>query len=413
MKVALLTSHYPPPFNANAVRAYHFVRVLRERRHEVLVVPLVYTRAREGHFGERVVFFENVISRGQGERFVRPPLYRRALDLFVKHFRLVGRYGEVVREFGPDVVVATVPAVEAPMIAEKIMRKFSIDSRLVVDMQDLVDDYRVLERPWLAPLIKLYLSGVYRVSRRADAVFAPTEFMAETLRERLGHDRIYVVPNGVDAGEYLECYRRRLSRPAGEGVVRAFFLGDLNYRYHFRGLVAFIDALRVVNRGGVRVVLEVVGSGRFLDPLRGVVRSRGAKGFVRIHGFLPRERVFEVMSSSDFAVIGREDVPNRWILDTIRLTTYEYLACGLPLLGFGPRGSYTEYFIREHRVGVYVASNRAEELAAGVEELLGLLRSEGRGLVERCRRVAESYDWGRIMSRAVDVLEALVGGRGG
>jgi len=278
-----------------------------------------------------------------GEEFyVRPPLWRRIADLLGKHILGPRRVKEALDSV--DVVVATLPPVEAlPLVSASL--KAGDGPLLVADVQDLADDYRVLERPWLAPAIKLYFRGVYKAMRMADLVLATTEFMAETLKKRLGHERIILAPNGVDASSYKECFDYRRSRARSDLAV---FLGDLNFRYH--RLDVFIKSLAILRDSyGYKLNLRVVGGGRLIGELERLAENLGLESQVEFLGYRPREELAKLLGEASIAVVGRPAISNRWILDTMRLTTLEYLACGLPIIAYGPPGSYTEYFITRRR----------------------------------------------------------------
>ena len=405
-RILLLTGHYPPPFNAGAVRAYYMVQALRSHGHYVAVVPLVHTRNREGFFGEKVVVVGSLVSREGEGVYRRPPLYLRVIDLAYKHLWVRGRLASVVEEFSPGVVVATLPPVEAPPLGLKICRRCGC--MFVVDVQDLADDYRVMERPWLSPVIKLYFRRVYDAIRKAGLVLSTTEYMAKTLYERTGNRSIVVVPNGVDNSRFTACYEKRLTRlheVVSGDAVRAMFLGDLNYRYNAEAVMAFVRAVEWLARQGFKVVFDVIGAGVFLDKVKDQVRRLGLEGRVVLHGYLPYEKIQDIMVLTHMGIVGRPAVENKWIVDTLRLTTTEYLSCGVPLLGFGPPNSYAEYFINKHRVGVYVGSNDPAELGRAAIKVFGMLRSRGEEFVKHCRSVAEQYDWLKVMEKFAVVLE--------
>jgi len=384
----LFTGYYPPPFNANAVRAMYIVKAFRELGHEVTVVPLIGTSNSRGFYGELIATIREVKEQDSEEKFYkRPSLISRASDILRKH-RRTDKILSIAREFSPDVVIGTLPPIEALPIAHIVAQ--TVGACLIADVQDLADDYRVLERPWLAPLIKLYFRRVYAVLREAKLVVTTTEFMQKVLISRIGHSRVTTVPNGVD-NEFYSIYFETRKRCADELAV---FLGDLNFKYH--KLEVFIQALKIAKDRGIKLRLRVIGEGVLLPRLKSLAKTLGLENNIEFLGYVKRAELPQKLGCGRFGIVGRPAKDNPWIVNTMRMTTLEYLSCGLPILAYGPANSYTQHFIEKHSIGVYVPSNNPKHVATGIEQLLSLIHSDP-NISNRCRNVALKYDWNTIL----------------
>jgi len=387
MRILVFTGYYPPPFNANAIRAMYIIKAFRELGHEVMVVPLLGTSSSKGFYGESITMIKEIKEQDSEERFYRrPSLLSRASDILRKH-RRVNRILSIVREFDPDIVIGTLPPIEALPLAHISAR--TTGTCLVADVQDLADDYRILERPWLTPIIKLYFRRVYAALREAKLVIATTEFMQKVLISRIGHGRVITVPNGVDNEFFTTCFEIR-KRCADELAV---FLGDLNFRYH--KLEVFIQALKIARDHGAKLRLRVIGEGVLLPRLKSLARTLGLGNDVEFLGYVKRTDLPQKLGCGLFGIVGRPDKNNPWITNTMRMTTLEYLSCGLPIFAYGPINSYTQYFIKEHGIGIYIPSNDPKQVAMGITRLLSLIHSDP-DISHRCRGVALKYDWNDI-----------------
>jgi len=389
MRILLFTGYYPPPFNANAVRAMYIVKAFRELGHEVTVVPLIGTSNSRGFYGESIATIREVKEQDSEEKFYkRPSLISRASDILRKH-RRTDKILSIARESSPDIVIGTLPPIEALPIAHIVTQ--TVGTCLIADVQDLADDYRVLERPWLAPLIKLYFRQVYAALREAKLVITTTEFMQKVLISRIGHRRVTTVPNGVDNEFYSTCFEIRKKRRD----ELAIFLGDLNFKYH--KLEVFIQALKIVKNRGVKLRLRVIGEGVLLPKLKSLAKTLGLENDVEFLGYVKRTELPQKLGYGLFGIVGRPNKDNPWIVNTMRMTTLEYLSCGLPILAYGPANSYTQHFIEKHSVGVYIPSNDPKQVATGIEQLLSLIRNDP-NISNKCRDVALKHDW-NILTR--------------
>ncbi len=394
MRIALFTGFYPPPYNANAVRAMYMVKSLRKFDHDVLVIPLNNIFGAQSFFGEEV-FAPHIRGEGSGDQesfYRRTSLFSRAVDLLIRSRKYIDEAISITKKFDPDVVIGTLPPIEALPIAYLSAKKSG--ACLIADVQDLVDDHRIFERPWLTPAIRLYFRKIYKALKESDLVTSTTEFMRNTLVSRIDHDKVVVVPNGVDNEFYSKCFEKR------KEIIRdlAVFLGDLNFKYH--RLEVFIEALKIVKAQKTRIRLRVIGEGVLLPKLRSYVETQGLKEYVEFLGYVKREDLPNKLGEGLFGIVGRPNANNPWLLTTLRLTTFEYLSCGLPILAYGPPNSYAQYFIQRHNVGVYVDSDDPEKVSSGIIKILSIIENEPK-IIYRCREVAFNYDWNNIMENFV------------
>ncbi len=393
----MITGYYPPPYNANAVRAMYLVKGLVEHGHDVYVLPLLGTKSRDGFFGEKVLAMKILNSGGF---YQKPSVLHRVFDIISKH-RKLSELVKVVKDIAPSIIVATLPPIEAVPLGFEVAK--ILDAKLIADVQDLADDYRVLERPWLTPAIRWYFRRVYRALNKAHLITTTTEFMERALVQRTNNRNVVLIPNGVDNEFYRDSFEMRLK----EGFKEvALFLGDLNFKYH--RLEQFMKALALAKtRYNLKLSLRVIGEGREKTKLLRLAEKLRLYNDVEFLGFVPREDLPLKMYDCLFGVAGRPAIHNPWILNTMRMTIYEYLSCGIPILAYGPPQSYTEYFIKKTGTGVYIPSDDPNDIAKGIALLKDLMISKGDDIIKQCRKVALEYDWRKISQRFVQRIECL------
>lgn len=396
IRIMYLTGLYPPPETANGIRAYYFVRELRRRNHEVLVVETVSRNPlHKGFHGELVI---RIPYKERGILF-------RAWDLIKKRFIVSNNIERIALKFNPELVISTWPSHEAMLIGGYVSERLKVP--LIVDIQDLSDYYRGLEDKTFLDIflaIDLY-PKIYDIIRRARKIVTVTEPFKLVLERRVKRSDIEIVYNGVDVSKYRVAVSRKSSEERDR--LTAVFLGDLSWRYHM--IDRFILALSIVNRlqtsGNKRIMLKIIGSGRYKKMYEEIVSELGMGDVIVFTGYLEREELIENLVTADFGVIGRPAVNNVWNISSVRTTIYEYMAAGLPVFAFGPVNSYIRYLVERHNMGSYVPSDSPRNIALGLINFLSRIELYDR---DRIRRASHLYDWSELAKKFSLIVESVV-----
>jgi glycosyltransferase involved in cell wall biosynthesis len=226
----------------------------------------------------------------------------------------------------------------------------------------------------LLPYYKRHFLG--RVLRRAAAVVALTEEMADFLADRYGvpRQRLHIVPNGVGDEYFLAARTTPVARP-----LRLLFVGRLQIQ---KNVARLLDAMALV-KGDVR--LRVVGDGE----LRGALTEQAARlglDNVEFAGALHGDDLVKAYADSDAFVLpsDKEGMP---------LVVLEAMAARLPVIATDVPGS------RELVGGTGLLA--APEPAA-LAERIDLLAADAAlwgDLSERSARKAEGFSWSRVAER--------------
>ena len=182
---------------------------------------------------------------------------------------------------------------------------------------------RYYNMAFLEPVFEALLRRFYR---RCDALVAPSESMAQVLREQRMNYDVSIWSRGVDR-EIFDVARRDLAwrRRLGiaEGDVAIGFLGRLVME---KGLDVFSDTIDELSRRGIAHKVLVIGEG----PARSWFEAR-----------LPQAVFAGFQGGSDLgrAVAAMDVLFNPSVTETFGNVTLEAMACGVPVVAAEATGS--------------------------------------------------------------------------
>jgi glycosyltransferase involved in cell wall biosynthesis len=291
----------------------------------------------------------------------------------------------LVRSEGIDVVITTSPPLSMNLIGAAVKRLTGIP--WVADQRDsLVQNAdRRFERKAVQAKEKALERVVRLVARRADAVVAVSESIADEVRAFEPTGAVRVIPNGSDfddfAGlEYRPGDRFRITHTGS-------FFGKRNPR-------AFLSAL--ASSGLDDVVARFVGDFRSVD--REWVEELGLGDRLELLDYLPHRRALELQRDSEANLLLLPDAAGRGkVVPSGKI--FEYLAAERPILAAVPTDGAAAKLVRETGAGVVVGPEDED----GIREAL-------RGLHARWRagQLGDGYlsdDDRRRLSRKTRVEE--------
>ncbi|AZI38312.1 putative glycosyltransferase [Caenibius tardaugens NBRC 16725] len=239
------------------------------------------------------------------------------------------------------------------------------------------------------PLLEAIMRRFYR---RCDAVVAPSESMAQVLREqRMGFD-ISIWSRGVDRDIFQPAKRDsawRQSFGIADNDVVIGFLGRLVME---KGLDVFSDTMDELRRANVPHKILIVGDG----PARGWLENR-----------LPGTAFAGFQSGADLgrAVASMDVLFNPSVTETFGNVTLEAMACGLPVVAAAATGS--ESLVADSVSGRLIRPgaihNFAEALRTYIENP-ELRRAHGQAGETR----SQEFDWDRINHTVAETYLRLV-----
>ena len=240
-----------------------------------------------------------------------------------------------------------------------------------------------------------------RVLSSVGRVLAMSRFMADRARalHGLGHDRIRIVPGGVDRDRFRPAPDRGGARAAlGLPPVGPLLLTLRNLEPRM-GLEPLVAAMPAIRAGRPDAFLVVAGDGPLRRELEGMVTALGLADHVRFTGFVAEADLPALYAAADLFVLPTQ------ALEGFGLVTLEALACGTPVVG--TRVGATPELLEPLDSGLLVDAPTADAIAAGVARFLA--RPDRDALGARCRAHTAPYDWNRIAEALERELRELAG----
>jgi glycogen synthase len=225
---------------------------------------------------------------------------------------------------------------------------------------------------------------------RADRVIALTEHeRTRLLGLGVPGDRLRVIPNGIDLGEFSGSE----PRPSSGGTFRILFVGRLyNAQKGIDTLLGAVDALGPPAE--LRIVGEDWGAGEMIARW---ARDRAAGIGLKVLGKVARSAVLQEYRSADVLVL-----PSRF--EPFGIVLLEAMASGIPVVASRVGG--IPEIVEDGRTGLLVPPGEPDRLA----DALRTLRDDpgfARRMGDAGRRRAETFSWDRLGPRFVELFREL------
>jgi len=249
--------------------------------------------------------------------------------------------------------------------------------------------FRYYNMAWMEPVVEAMLRRFYR---RCDALVAPSESMAQVLREQRMNYDVSIWSRGVDR-EIFHPGRRdsgwRQSLGIADDEVAIGFLGRLVME---KGLDVFSDTIDELDRRGIAHRVLIIGEG----PARDWFEAR-----------LPRAVFAGFQAGADLgrAVAGMDVLFNPSVTETFGNVTLEAMACRVPVVAAAATGSeslvddqVSGRLIRPGAVHAFAEALRGYATDAPLRERHGAA-GEARSL---------EFSWDRINQAVADTYVRLI-----
>jgi glycosyltransferase involved in cell wall biosynthesis len=243
--------------------------------------------------------------------------------------------------------------------------------------------------PFLEPL---FLAGLRRFYRRCDAIFAPSDSMAQLLRDQRMNYDIGIWTRGIDR-EVFHPGRRDLDWRRSLGIADEMpvigFVGRLVVE---KGLDVFAEVIDRLERRGVPHKVLVVGKG----PARDWFEKR-----------LPAACFAGFQAGPDLgrAVASMDILFNPSVTETFGNVTLEAMACALPVVAARATGS--ESLVSHNVTGRLIRPGACDEM---VDALAFYCADEDarRRAGEAGERASRRFGWDEVNQELVDAYLRVI-----
>jgi len=258
----------------------------------------------------------------------------------------------------------------------------------------------------LNKLLTVFFSFIYRNIEKISCVDSSIKKKLENLG--ICSASVVVIPNGADLSIYKPCFtsrkrekiRQNYRLPLDKLII--VYAGSLARYYPLRTVIEGLKAMSS-DRDNIQFLVVALRGHRDLETF---VRRLGLKDAVKFMGPLRVEEASTVLSACDVGVVVYR-AESVW-KGTFGSKIFSYMACGLPILASGPRGSVIGQLISQNNVGVFVGEPTQSNFARQFSFVLNN-REEIKKMGENARRLVErSYDRKRISLRLASVMESMV-----
>ena len=253
-----------------------------------------------------------------------------------------------------------------------------------------------------SPRLRAILERVeQRAVRFADRSITVTEQQKQRIVERgADEDRIAVVLNGADPGVRIGSWRPPSSRNGAGFTVMSH--GLIEDRYGQDTIVEAAHLLRE-EMPDLRVVLT--GRGTRVPALVEQIRSLGLEDVVHFEGWVPHERLNDLLYEADVGVVAQKASPYSHLVHTNKMV--DYWLFERPVIATRLRAVSETY---GEGVLEYYQPDDASDLARAIQRLRA--EPERRAeLVRNARKMLERTGWAAQRELYLDVFDDVLGGR--
>ncbi|MFV1882889.1 MAG: glycosyltransferase family 4 protein [Balneola sp.] len=265
--------------------------------------------------------------------------------------------------------------------------------RVIYDVhEDMPKD--ILTKKWIPTFFRKGLSVLIDKSEQLSSIVLDSIItVVPTLTARFKRSSVVEIRN-YPVLEDLNIKRVDTSDNDDSYVI---YIGDFTSR---RGIPTLVEAMGYV-KGNTKLYL----GGRFSEPgLEESLKKFDGWERTRFLGWVNREQVYEIMSSSVAGLIVSDDVPGH--SDSLPVKMFEYMTAGVPVIA--SNFALWKNIIEGEKCGILVNSNNPKEIADAISWLEEHKEEAKKMGLRGQKAVLEKYNWGTEEKKLLKLYEELV-----
>ncbi|MBP9865739.1 MAG: glycosyltransferase [Candidatus Omnitrophica bacterium] len=355
----------------------------------------------------------------------------RSIESFAKEFRKRGHRVVIVAPEYENSPAGEVDVIRVPALKNFYGSKFSVKLPLAESFMETLGDFKPdvihAHHPFLMGETALRLAYTYKVplcfthhslyeenvgdsetvkkfvtelatgyANCCDHVIAPSESVAELIRERGVKTPISVVPTGLDLRKYKGTaghFREDFKIPKDAFVVG--YVGRLSPE---KNLPFLARAVAVFLKQEKEALFLVVGSGPSEEELLGHFKEQGLEAQLRFVGEMKGSQLIEAFQAINVFAFSSQSETQGMVLN-------EAMAAGTPVVGVDAPG--VRDIVRDKINGRLVPHESEAEFTEALSWVCARTPLERRKLIAGAKKTALRFSMGRCAAKALGVYEDL------
>lgn len=291
------------------------------------------------------------------------------------------------------------------IFALPFLRLFS-RCKIIYDVHETYPEM-VLQSTKVPKILRSFIAKVVdicekRLSRLASHIIASDDRILERFHSvNSGTDTIFNYPRL----SIFNCDSNKMSelKKQYQGRTPIIYQGSIT---EDRGLFLMIKAMAILKLKRPDLILQLVGSinENLLQQAKREIKERKLQSHIDIIGWVPHQEIVNYISISKVGLVPL--LPTEKYLKNIPIKQFEYMACGVPVLGANLPP--IAHYINSSRCGKVFDSTSEEALASGVLDIIQnddewMLMSEAGK-----KAVNELWNWDQMETKLLKIYERIL-----
>ncbi|UJS18881.1 MAG: glycosyltransferase [Candidatus Jettenia sp.] len=379
MNILMMTNTYKPFIGGVERSVEMFTNEYRKRGHRVVIVaPTFRNMPREEKDVIRVPAIQNF---NETDFSVQLPI--------------PGIFSEQLKAFQPDIVHSHHPYLIGDS-ALRVAAKYKVP--LIFTFHTLYERYTHYV-PGDSPALKRFvvaLSAGY--ANLCDRVFAPSQSIADLLRQRGVETRIDIVPTGIYVKKFAKGYGMEFRRSLGI-PQDAFVVGFVSRIAPEKNIMFLAQAVAIFLKKEKNTYFLAIGKGPLENEIRDFFRRNKLEHRFRHPGALENRELVNAYHAMDVFAFASQT-------ETQGLVLTEAMAAGIPVVALDAPG--VREVLNDRMNGRLLFSDNEEEFASALQWVASLSAQEKENLKNAAREIARCFSIDRCAEHVLSIYKAVI-----
>jgi glycosyltransferase involved in cell wall biosynthesis len=379
MNIVMMTNTYLPMLGGVARSVAWFSEAFRQQGHRVLVVAPTF---------ENMPHHERDVVR-------MPALQKFNGSDFSVRIPIPGLVDDALDEFRPDIVHSHHPF----LLGDTALRVAALyDLPIVFTHHTMYEQYTHYV-PGDSPAIKRFVIRLAtEYANLCDHVIAPSESIADVLRQRGVTVPITSIPTGIDKNRFATGDGAAARRQYGIDAS-AFVVGHVGRLAPEKNLALLARAVAQFATSHPHAHFLVVGKGPSEEDIQSIFAERGLSDRLHMTGSLDGQPLTDAYHAMDvFAFASKSE--------TQGMVLAEAMTAGSPVVAIDAPGA--REVVRDGENGRLLPTEDESEFAAALSWIHSLPQDQRSAMCQTARKTAEEFAMPRCAERVLEIYQSLI-----